>query len=174
MYVLMLSRLQLGFPIHQFNAFPNFVYEIEIPDFFVYFLLSTIFLNFDLPTAEINPLLRLLLKPVRLMYIQIKIQSIIACILYRVPNNDRPLSPDQTKHGGIEMKIPTSSMYSSTSLLKSSVVNVSSNDITNNLKKRVQRKKMTQHPPIICKLSVNFLMPQSAKLNQVKLSCIRL
>ena len=46
-------------------------------------------------------------------------------------------------------------MYNSTSLPKSSVVNVSSNDVTNNLKKG-PKKKITQNLPIICKLGVGF------------------
>ena len=67
-----------------------------------------------------------------------------------------PLPRVNYKDDRNKMKIPTSSMYNSTSLPKSSVVNVSSNDVTNNLKKKGPKKKMTQNLPIIFKLGVRF------------------
>ena len=55
-----------------------------------------------------------------------------------------------------KMKTPTGSPFNSTSLLKSPVVSVPSNDVTNNLKKEGRKKKWTQKLPNICKFEVGF------------------
>ena len=48
-----------------------------------------------------------------------------------------------------KMKTPTGSPFNSTSLLKSPVVNVSSNGVTNNLKKRRSKGKKDSKAPTI-------------------------
>ena len=66
--------------------------------------------------------------------------------VYRVPNNDNPRSPEKTMHVRKKMKTPTGSPFHSTSftsLLKSPVDSVPSNDVTNNLKKEGRKKKWT-------------------------------
>ena len=67
-------------------------------------------------------------------------------ILYRVPNNDSPPSSEKTVHVRKEVKIPTCSRFNSTSLLKSSIFSVSSNGVTNNLKKEGRIKKDSKAP----------------------------
>ena len=53
-------------------------------------------------------------------------------------------------------KTPTGSPFNSTSLLKSPVVSILSNDVTNNLKKEGRKKKRTQKLPNICKFGVGL------------------
>ena len=68
-------------------------------------------------------------------------------------------------HDRKKMKTPTGSSCHSTSLLKSSVVNVFSNDVTNNLKKKVQRKKLLKISQVLVNYELNFLTPQPVKLS---------
>ena len=58
----------------------------------------------------------------------------------------------------LEKKIitPTGSPFNSTSLLKSPVVSVPSNGVTNNLKKKSRKKKRTQKLSNICKFGVGL------------------
>ena len=48
--------------------------------------------------------------------------------------------PEKTMHVKKKMKTPTGSLFNSTFLLKSAVVSVSSNGVTNNLKKTSKKK----------------------------------
>ena len=54
------------------------------------------------------------------------------------------------------MKAPTGSPFNSTALLKSLVVSVPSNGVTNNLKKEGRKKKRTQKLQNICKFGVGL------------------
>ena len=64
-------------------------------------------------------------------------------------------------HDKIKMKAPTVSICNSTSLLKNSVVNVPSNGVTSNLKKRAKEKRIRKLP--ICKLGVGFFDASTCK-----------
>ena len=68
-----------------------------------------------------------------------------------------------------KMNTPTGSPFNSTSLLKSPVVSVPSNDVTNNLKKEGRMKKRTQKlPNIFVNLDLDYSTPERAKLSYVK------
>ena len=55
-----------------------------------------------------------------------------------------------------KMKTPIGSLFNSTSLLKSPVVSVPSNGVTNNLKKEGRKKKRTQKLSNICEFVVGL------------------
>ena len=84
-------------------------------------------------------------------------------MLYRVPNNDVRK----------KIKTPADSPFNSPSLLKSPVVSVPSNGVTNNLNKEGRKKKRIQSSQIFVNLEWDYLTPQRVKLSYVKLSSSR-
>ena len=81
-----------------------------------------------------------------------------------MPNNDSPPPPQRTLCMSEKMKTPTGSPFNSTSLLKSPAVSVPSNGVTNNLKKKVKRKKI-KSSQIFVNLELDYLTPQRVKLS---------